>query len=134
MASSHQAVFDALSRFRASWPRRGWSYDGRLLCVASTFDTGFAAQARDLVKELLPHVWTDRTLSNAGDLINEIARRTGGVRSNQMIFEADRVGNITPFGLWWPWEDGYTISLRVGIEGGSQRELLQLCSVFGAEP
>lgn len=134
MASPHQAIFDALSRFRASWPRRGWSYDGRLLCVASTFDTGLAEQARGLVQVLLPHVWTDRTLASAGDLLVDIARRTGGVRSNQMIFGADRLGAITPYGLWWPWEDGYTISLRIGLDGGSQRDMVELCSVFGAEP
>jgi hypothetical protein len=134
MPSPHQAVFDALSRFRISWPRRGWSYDNRVQCVASTFDAEFAREARTLVQTLLPHVWTDRTLPSAGDLFVEIARRTGGVRSTQLIFGADPVGRLILYGLWWPWENGNTISLRIGLEGASQGDLMELCSAFGTEP
>ena len=134
MASPHQAVLDALSRFRTTWPRRGWSYDNRFQCVASTFDSNFAAEAKVLIAVMLPLVWTERTLLSAGPVINTVAARTGGVRAAQMIFGAERAGYITPYGLWWPWEEGRTISLRIGLEGASGGDVIDLCAAFGTEP
>jgi hypothetical protein len=134
MPRPYEAMFEALRAFRQSWPRRGWSYDSRVECVASAFDSEFAAEARVLIMKLLPGVWGHRTLPTAGPLISAIAARTGGIRASQMIFAGDRVGHITPFGLWWPWEEGTTISLRIGLDGGSTAEILELCNAFGAEP
>jgi hypothetical protein len=134
MASPHQSLLDALGRFRASWPRRGWSFDNRVQCVASTFDSDYAQEARVLIQKLLPSSWNDRTISTASPLIAQVAQRTGGARSSQMIFGGDRVGYVTPYGLWWPWEEGKTISLRLGLEGATQSDILDLCNVFGAEP
>jgi hypothetical protein len=134
MPSPPQALFDALRRFRASWPRRGWSYDIRVQCVASTFDAELTNNELTLVRTLLPHVWTHLTLARAGDPFVEIAKRTGGLRSNQMIFGADPMGKLVLYGLWWPWENGNTISLRIGLEGASTGELIELCEAFGAEP
>ena len=79
-------------------------------------------------------MWTARTLANAGEPFIDIAKRTGGLRSNQMIFGADPVDRIIMYGLWWPWEDGYTISLRLGLEGASPADLIELCATFDAEP
>ncbi|MFI5300377.1 MAG: hypothetical protein ACHREM_20000 [Polyangiales bacterium] len=133
MASPHQPLLDALRTFRTSWPRRGWSFDGRVQCVASTFDAEFAPQAKLLIETVLPHVWTERTLATASPLIARVASRTGGIRSTQMIFGADPIGHVTAYGLWWPWEEGRTISLRIGVEGGSSNDVNDLCTVFGAE-
>lgn len=131
MASPHQAVLDAFRRLRGTWPARGWSFDDRFECVASSFDADFAPQARAMVAPLFPHTATERTLAAASPVVRELAARTGGVRSSQMIFVGEPVGRITPYGLWWPWEEARTISLRVGLEGATPRELEELCECFG---
>lgn len=127
-------LFEALSRFRSAWLKRGWSYDNRFNCVASTFDADHAQDARNIIATTLPHAWSDRTLPSAPAIYREVAKRTGGVRSAQMIFGAEPVGHLVPYGLWWPWEEGRTISLRVGLDGASQNEIFDLCMVFGTEP
>jgi hypothetical protein len=106
----------------------------RVQCVASTFDAEFAREARTLVQQLLPDIWTDRTLASAGAPYIEIARRTGDLRAGQLIFGTAPLGRLIPYGLWWPWENGQTISLRIGLERASPGELAELCAVFGAEP
>jgi hypothetical protein len=133
MASLHQPVFAALAKFRASWPRRGWSYDNRFMCVASTFDAESAATARALIEPILPHSWTSRSIGAAPRPFPDISERTGGLRSAQIIFGADPVGRLVPYGLWWPWEEGRTISLRIGLEGSSPGDTMELCNAFGAE-
>ncbi len=133
MASAHQAVLDGFARLRASWPHRGWSFDNRFECVASTFDADFAPTARVLLAPLFPQAYSERTLASASPGIRDAATRTGGVRATQLIFGADRVGRLTPYALWWPWEEARTISLRVGLEGASFSELEELMDCFGAQ-
>jgi hypothetical protein len=131
MASPHQSILDAFRRLRASWPARGWSFDDRFECVASSFDADFAPQARLLVAPVFPQAATEKTLASASPVLREVATRTGGLRSAQMIFGGEPVGRVTPYALWWPWEEARTISLRVGLEGATHAELEQLCECFG---
>jgi hypothetical protein len=131
MASLHQPVLDAFRRLRGEWPARGWSYDDRFECAASSFDADFAPQARVLLAPLFPHAISERTLASASPPIREVAARTGGIRAAQMIFGAPPVGALTPFALWWPWEEARTISLRVGLDGASRAQLEELCDCFG---
>lgn len=131
---SHQALLAALGRLRASWPQRGWSFDNRFQCVASSFSADHAATARQLASSLFPYIWTSRTLATAPAMFAQIAERTGGVRSSQQLLGADPVGRLIPYGLWWPWEEGTTISLRIGLDGASMAETLEFANVFGAEP
>jgi hypothetical protein len=133
VATPSSPLFTALARFRSSWPQRGWSYDNRVECVASSFSLVSAPSARDLINDLLPHTWNSRTLPAAPPSFRLIAERTGGVRASQLIFGADPVGRLIPYGLWWPWEEGGTISLRIGLEGASMAENIELCEAFGAE-
>ena len=133
MSTSYQALLASLGRLRTSWPQRGWSYDNRFQCVASSFSADHAITARTLVTALFPYVWSSRTLATAPAMFAQIAERTGGVRSAQQLLGADPVGRLIPDGLWWPWEEGTTISLRIGLEGASMAETIEFSGIFGAE-
>lgn len=133
MPAPHQPLVDGLRRLRASWPSRGWSFDNRFECVASSFDADAAPQARTILSPLFPQAYSAATLASAGPTLTEIATRTGGVRAGQMIFGAPPLGHLTPYALWWPWEEGRVVSLRVGLEGARYDELVELCAAFGVE-
>jgi hypothetical protein len=133
MPSPHQPILDAFVRLRAAWPHRGWSFDNRFECVASSFEADFAPTARTLIAPSFPHGFSDKTLHGASSAIRAAAERTGGVRAAQLIFGGDPIGRLTPYALWWPWEEAQTISLRVGIEGATSQQLDELCTCFGAE-
>jgi hypothetical protein len=110
-----QALFQALERLKASWPVPEWSYDRRLRCVASSFAVGLEPAARAAMAEVLPTSWTAQTLAGAPDDVRKLAETCGGVRSAQQLFWGGAAGSPGAFGLWWPWGDGTTISLRVGL-------------------
>lgn len=133
MTGPEEAVLEGFRRLRASWPHRGWSFDDRFECVASSFSVDFAPEARALLTPLFPQGVNERTLPSASPVIRELATRTGGIRAAQMIYSAPPVGRWTPYGLWWPWEEAQTISLRIGIEGATQAHLELLCRCFGVE-
>lgn len=57
------------------------------------------------------------------------------MRAGQLIFSSGTIGPNFAYGLWWPWGDGMTTSLRIGLGGSSVREdaLQRLRDVFSVE-
>jgi hypothetical protein len=110
-----QELFQALERLKSTWPAKEWSYDRRLRCVASSFPTSQEAAARAAMGEVLPTSFSAATLAGAPEAVRKVAESCGGVRSSQLIFWGGAEGAPGAFGLWWPWGDGTTVSLRIGL-------------------
>jgi hypothetical protein len=115
--SSTDQLFEALKRLRTKWPKGGWSWDNRLSCVASSFGIELVTEAHTALADCLPHEWTMKSIGASPPAVREIADATGGIRPDQRLFSSDPGGRIIGYGLWWPWGDDITISLRVGLAG-----------------
>ena|SRR5436190_14809008 len=114
MADQWQELFDALERLKAKWPAPDWTYDRRLKCVASSIPINLEAGARAAMTEVLPTSWSSQTLADAPEKVRKLAEGCGGVRSSQLLFWGGGAA-VGAFGLWWPWGDGMTVSLRIGL-------------------
>lgn len=110
-----QPLFDALTRLKQEWPARGWSWDGRFVALASTFTVPYEAQARKAAATALPAEYTSTNIATASHELRELAARTGGLRAGQFLLAGGPIGGLVAFGLWWPWGDGETISMRTGL-------------------
>ena len=128
-------LFAALKELRSAWPSRGWSWDTRLSCVTSSFNVEFESKSRAAVIVALSTEWTPVTIPRASPALRDLAERTGGLRAGQLIFTSATIGANFAYGLWWPWGDGMTTSLRIGLAGSSVREdaLQRLRDVFSVE-
>ncbi len=78
---------------------------------------GAGAEARAVVLRFLPNEWGSKTIVNGPPALKEVAEATGGVRTDQKVFTGDTSGRLLGYGLWWPWGDEITISLRIGLGG-----------------
>jgi hypothetical protein len=111
-----QPLLDGLGRLRVAWPGGGWSWDPRFKCVTSSFGKDIADRARASMAGVLDGEWSSTTINQAPDETRTLAARFGGVRDGQLLFTGDVVeGRMHLFALWWPWGDGTTVSLRVGV-------------------
>jgi|SRR3984957_3172109 hypothetical protein len=128
-------LFGSMKELRSAWPARGWSWDTRLSCVTSSFNSELDARARTAVTTALSTEWTSTTIQRASVPLRDLAERTGGLRAGQFIFSSATIGANFAYGLWWPWGDGMTTSLRVGLGGSGLREeaFQRLRDVFGVE-
>jgi hypothetical protein len=126
-------LVDSFRKLKAAWPTRGWSWDGRFLCLASSFDSEFASAARNAALIALPHEWGSSNLAKAPTVLQELAAHTGGLRPGQTLFASVPAGQSHAYGLWWPWRDSTSISLRIGLTGPdfTERHNAQLRDVFG---
>jgi hypothetical protein len=131
-AGSSAALFAVLEQLRKAWIKGGWSWDSRFSCVASSFHVDMEAEARAVVLRFLTQEWTPKTIGSAAPSVRDVAEHTGGVRTDQRLFTGDTSGRMLAFGLWWPWGDDVTISLRVGLGGYVlEPDLNRLREVFG---
>ena len=126
-------LVESFRKLKAAWPTRGWSWDGRFFCLASSFDAEFAASARNAALIALPQEWISTSLPKAPNLLRDLAEQTGGLRPGQTLFASPPIGRSHAYGLWWPWRDSTSISLRVGLTGPDfgERHNSQLRDVFG---
>jgi hypothetical protein len=114
MADAWQELFEGLERLKAKWPAQDWTYDRRLKCVASSIPISLEPAARAAMTEVLPAFFSAQTLADAPENVRKLAEGCGGVRSSQLLFWGNPSGPGA-FGLWWPWGDGTTVSLRIGL-------------------
>jgi len=111
------SVFAALDRLRERWPSSDWTYDRRLKCVASSIPLSGEAAARAAFADVLPGVWSSATLPGAPAAIRTFSETCGGVRASQELLWGGEADGPGAFGLWWPWGDGTTVTLRIGLHG-----------------
>ncbi len=111
-----QPLLDGLGRLRAAWPGGAWSWDPRFKCVSSSFGKELTDQAREAMVGVLDGEWSSDSINQAPDEIRTLAARFGGIRPGQLLFTGAAGGErMHLFALWWPWGDGATVSLRVGV-------------------
>jgi hypothetical protein len=108
-------LFGALERLKASWPAPDWMYDRRLKCVASSIPLVREADARKAMAEALPTSFSVETLPGAPEGVRALIDKCGGLRASQLLFWGGGHDQPGAFGLWWPWGDGTTVSLRIGL-------------------
>ena len=117
---------DKLLLLKQSWPGSPWSWDDRFAVVASSFTADLEPRARASAMHAFPRGWTTKSLDTAPASLRAIAERTGGLRSNQRLLAG---ADDTLYGLWWPWGNGTTITLRIGVADGTA--VMQLRALFG---
>jgi hypothetical protein len=111
-----ETIFASLARLRDSWPAQDWSYDRRLKCVASSIPLAREADARAAMTEALPISFTAESVAVAAPGVRALIDKCGGLRASQLLFWGGAGGDAPgAFGLWWPWGDGTTVSLRIGL-------------------
>jgi hypothetical protein len=116
-ASTTDRLFKSFERFRQVWVKQGWSWDYRLECCASSFHVDMIPEAERSLATLFAEVYDHRTLTRAPEYLQELAEAVGGIRADQRIYTTRSGGRLNPYGLWWPWGDEITISLRIGLAG-----------------
>jgi len=111
------SVFGALEGLRDRWPSSDWTYDRRFKCVASSFPLSGEAAARAAFADAFPDAWSAETLPGAPAGVRALSETCGGLRASQQLLWGGQADGPGAFGLWWPWGDGTTVTLRIGLHG-----------------
>src|SRR4029078_7958928 len=83
--------------------------------VASSIPLAREAEARAAMAGVLPTSVSVDTLASASESVRGLVEKCGGLRAAQLLFWGGGDDAPGAFGLWWPWGDGTTVSLRIGL-------------------
>ena len=106
-----QNLADALSE------SLGWQWDGRFGCVLTTFETSDKDRVSGVVSSLLDQAWNSTNMDDAPARVGAAIKDFGGLNPGQLLFSSELAEGIILLGLWWPWGNGTTISLRLAPHG-----------------
>src|SRR4051812_44995925 len=116
-SNDFRRLLDSLTAMKRVWPGGAWSWDNRLAVLVSSFAATLESDARKSAAVALSAAFTKENLGEAAPALQAICTRTGGLRAGQLLLAGKPVDGVTAYGLWWPWDSGQTITLRLGLEG-----------------
>ena len=90
-----------------------WDFDPRFRAALGTFAAADQERVLAGLKAGLTGCWSSADLAGAPPRVVELAGKTGGLRGGQLLLAAHADSDPILFGLWWPWGNGTTISIRV---------------------
>jgi len=69
---------------------------------------------RPTVSHAYDQQWDSATVNSASDIIRSLASSLAGVSPGQLLFTSQNEEGLILFAAWWPWDNGSTVSLRIG--------------------
>ncbi|MEH6592030.1 MAG: hypothetical protein V7746_17335 [Halioglobus sp.] len=89
-----------------------WEWDDRFDGVLAAFEVIDKDHILEILNSQFGQAWDGTSISNAPDSISCAIQEFGRMTANQLLFTSDSDRDVILLGLWWPWGNGATISIR----------------------
>ena len=96
-----------------------WTWDGRFGTAASEFPAEKKETVLGILEEYLVSRWDSATIAEAPEAAKKVKGHLGGLMSGQLLLLSNPDSEPLAFCAWWPWGNGQTISIRVGLFSGT---------------
>ena len=92
-----------------------WKWDGRFGTVLAEFPTEKKQEVLGILIQYLTARWDSATIADAPEIVKKVKRHLGGLMADQLLILSDPNDDPLVYCAWWPWGDGQTISIRIGL-------------------
>ena len=92
-----------------------WQWDDHIGAMLAAFSIEHADRVGRVLDDSFASLWDDSSIVDAPAPVREIAESLGRLRSGQRLYVTPAEAGPVAFGAWWPWGNGETISLRIGL-------------------
>ncbi len=92
-----------------------WAWDDYIGAMLAVFKVGQAKKIAAVLDKQFTSRWDCNTIEKAPKSVQEIAKGIGGLRETQHLLATRPEQTLMSYGAWWPWGDGETISIRIGL-------------------
>ena len=90
-----------------------WEWDDRFDCVLAAFDIADKDRVTAVINTHFGHAWDSASIGDAPASVSGAIGNFGGLGPGQLLFTSDPAKAAVLLGLWWPWDNGATISVRL---------------------
>ena len=92
-----------------------WKWDQRFRTALGEFGVEKRDGVQAILRRHLGATWDSSNVGNAPNIVRTIDDEFGGLWPGQLLFTSDPKREALMFCTWWPWGDGQSISIRVGL-------------------
>jgi hypothetical protein len=92
-----------------------WKWDGRFETVLAEFGTQEKESVCKIIKTQMGFKWDNDNVSKAPELVKMIIDFFGGLHEGQQLFTSKIDNGEFLLCAFWPWGDGKTVSIRLGV-------------------
>jgi len=92
-----------------------WQWDGRFGTALAEFTIEHRSSILGILEEVFACKWDSAGVTEAPDVVRKIAKGLGGLMSGQLLLVSDPDATPLVYCAWWPWGNGRTISIRIGL-------------------
>ncbi len=92
-----------------------WEWDDYIGAFLATFPPDLVPQIETICDKYFVSSWGTASLDKIPPSVLAIADSLGGLRNTQRLLVTRPGEFVMAYGAWWPWGDGKTISLRIGL-------------------
>jgi len=109
-----------------------WKWDGRFGTLLAEFPLEKKAAVLGILDQYLVSRWDSASIADAPETVKNVKGHLGGLMAGQLLLLSDPEAEPLIYCAWWPWGNGQTISIRVGVfcSGCSDEERKKLTTVF----
>jgi len=89
-----------------------WEWDDRFGGVLAAFKVSEKDRVQSIINKQLSQIWESSSIDDAPENIGNAIQNFGGLNPSQLLFTTSQTQEVMLLGLWWPWGNGETISIR----------------------
>ena len=89
-----------------------WEWDDRFGGILAAFEASDKDRVLGIISSQLAQEWDSANINQAPTSVSGALKNYGGLQSGQLLFNSDVTQDVILLGLWWPWGNGSTISIR----------------------
>lgn len=90
-----------------------YEWDDRFDGILAAFEVGSKEVIFETLSSQFGQSWDHASIGSAPSSIKSAAKEFGGLAPEQLMFACGLTQEIILLGLWWPWGNGATISIRL---------------------
>ncbi len=113
MDATREAVFRDLAD--AFGEALTWKWDGRFGTVLAELPLEKKADVLVVLDQYLVSRWDSTSIADAPETVKKVKGHLGGLMAGQLLLLSDPDAEPLAYCAWWPWGNGQTISIRVGV-------------------
>lgn len=94
-----------------------WKWDSRFEAVLAEFPLEKKTSVLKILDRHLVSRWDSASIGDAPEIVKKVKAHLGGLMAGQLLLLSDPDVEPLVYCAWWPWENGQTISVRIGLHG-----------------
>lgn len=92
-----------------------WQWDTRFNVALVVIDKNSMAAILALISQEFKQNWNNANIDSAPEAIMDVVNNVFGIQPGQILFNSDDQNDLILLAAWWPWGNGASISLRIGL-------------------